>query len=123
MKKYNRSLRVIPTNVSAINKLNASKLRELLHYHKLPIHGTKEKFVMRVYLLRHGEKDAIIARKQEQVLDLIRVCKLLMIAQKKLASCVQNKNISHRQRKVQSFYLHTSHLIELYDPKGHENCK
>ena len=104
-KKYSGLLRAIPVSVSAINKLTTSKLREILNYHKLPILGSKDRLVMRVFLLRNGENAAIIAREQKQLIDLIRVCKLLIIAQKKA-------NLQHQTYKRRKYLADkSSHFI------------
>ena len=81
---YNGWVSTLPSTISGINQFSVAKLREILNHHGLPVLGTKDELVLRVLLLTQGETAAIMARQEEQVKDLIRIFKLLVLAQKKL---------------------------------------
>ena len=74
----------IPSTLSGINQFSVAKLREILHYHHLPVLGTKDELVFRVLLLSQGETAAVTTRQEEQLKDLVRIFKLLVLAQRKL---------------------------------------
>ena len=81
---YNGCVSTIPSTLSGINQFSVAKLREILHYHHLPVLGTKDELVFRVLLLSQGETAAVTTRQEEQLKDLIRIFKLLVLAQRKL---------------------------------------
>ena len=72
---YTGKLNDIPKTIAAINHLPVAKLRELLHYHRFPILGTKDQLALRVYLLRHSQTAAITGREEEQIKDFIHTRK------------------------------------------------
>lgn len=77
---YSGRLSNVPKTVTAISKLIAAKLREILHFHGYPITSTKDQLALRVYLLKHRQTAAVTFR-EEQIKDVF--C-LLILAQKKL---------------------------------------
>lgn len=83
---YSGRIGSVPRTVKAINQLPASTLRGILHYHKFPVLGSKEQLVLRVFLITQGETAAVLAREEEQLMDLIRISKLLITAQRKVLS-------------------------------------
>ena len=85
------SLSEFPDTVTGINHLPVGKLRRVLHQHNFPITGSKDQLVLREYLLRHRRTAAIAAREEEQVKDLVRVYKLLILAQKKCSTSTSIK--------------------------------
>jgi hypothetical protein len=46
--------------------------------------GNKDQLTTQVYLLRHGQIAATTAREEGQLKDLVRILKLLALAQRKL---------------------------------------
>ena len=97
----------VPRTIAAINHLPVAKQREVLHYHDFPILDTKDQLALRVYLLRHGQTSAIIAREEEEIKDLIRIYKVLALSQKKL----QLNQFVPPPTNISSANLH-----ELFDP-------
>lgn len=51
--------------------MTIANLRSILKHHNLPIVGTKEQLVMRVFLLRHNRTSAVVAREEAQIKDLV----------------------------------------------------
>ena len=68
---YSGDLTTVPTTSTAINRLTIAKLRLILRHHNLPIVGSKEQLVMRVFLLKHNRTSAVSAR--GQIKDLIKL--------------------------------------------------
>ena len=68
---YSGNLTAVPTTTAAINRLTITNLRSILKHHNLPIVGTKEQLVMRVFLLRHNRTSVATAREEGQIRDLI----------------------------------------------------
>ena len=119
---YTGKLNDIPKTITAINHLPVAKLREILHYHRFPILGTKDQLALRVYLLRHSQTAAITGREEEQIKDFINVFKLLIFAQKKLQlSChtyqkrtYTTKVYQHRVSPPSNITISNSH--NLFEP-------
>ena len=120
---YSGRLLNVPTTVKKINQLPVAKLREILHFHKLPLLGTKDQLSLRVYLLKHCQPAAVTAKEEEQIKDLVKIFKFLAFAQRKLqlsshayqkrtftSKCHQAEFVSPPQR----ISITNSH--ELFDP-------
>ena len=82
---YSGKLDEIPTSTSKIsNSLTLPFLRSILKFHNLPVSGTKDQLVMRVYLLRHNKTAAVTTREEKQVLDLISLIYKAILEQRRL---------------------------------------
>lgn len=68
---YDGNLQSLPVSIGAINKLNVSVLRAILHYHNVSHDGTKEELALRVYLLRANRKNLIHYHLKKGLLELI----------------------------------------------------
>ena len=68
---YDGNLQSLPVSVAAINKLNVSVLRAILHYHNISHDGTKKELALRVYLLRANRKNLIHYHLKRGLLELI----------------------------------------------------
>ena len=68
---YNGNLQSLPASIGAINKLNVSVLRAILHYHNVSHDGTKEELALRVYLLRANRKNLIHYHLRKGLLELV----------------------------------------------------
>ena len=121
-KRYTGRQLSIPTSVLAINRLPSSKLREILHYHGFVFIGSKDQLTLKVHLLRHGNTAAITGREEEQIKDLIRVTKLLMLAQRKLQLSSHTYQKRTYSTKVYYHFVDTpagtteDNVHELFDP-------
>ena len=81
---YSGDLTTVPTTSTAINRLTIAKLRLILGHHNLPIVGSKEQLVMRVFLLRHNRTGAVSAREEGQIKDLIKLVYEIIYQQRRL---------------------------------------
>ncbi len=77
-------LAIIPTTTSTIAKLTVGKLRAILKYHGFPVTGGKDQLVLRVGLLRNGQRAAVTAREEEQVKYLVGITYKLILALRQL---------------------------------------
>ena len=81
---YNGKLSTVPTTTSALGRLTVNKLRSILLHHEVPPFGTKEQLIFKVYLLRHNRSAAVTTREENQIKDLIRMAKKVILEQRKL---------------------------------------
>lgn len=101
---YNGELHTIPTTVSGISSLTIAKLRSILKFHHIPIIGNKDQLVLRVHLLRHNKLDAVTAREERQLEDLISVVRSIIRKQKSLS-------ITHHIYRIRKYTLHSSSTL------------
>lgn len=113
----------IPKTVAGISKLPVTTLRQILHYHDLPILGCKEQLTLRVFLLQQGETSAILAREEEKIADLIRIYKQLAVAQRRsnLRTHMYKKRTYTASKQIHNFVpvptnISISNLHKLFDP-------
>ena len=93
---YSGKLDEIPTSRSKIsNSLSLPYLRSILKFHNLPMSGTKDQVVMRVYLLRHNKTAAVTIREEKQVRDLVDLIYKAVLEQRRLNVAAH----IYRQRK------------------------
>ena len=84
--------------------------------------SNKEELILRVLLFGQNETAAITARQEEQLKDLVRIFKLLVLAQKKLA--ISTHRYSRRKYTTKSYShfvpapenIDESNIQELFDP-------
>ena len=98
---YSGELSTIPTSVSGISTLTIAKLRSILKFHRIPIVGNKDQLVLRVHLLRHNKLDAVTAREERQLEDLIGLVRSIIRKQKSLS-------ITHHVYRKRKYTLHSS---------------
>ena len=99
---YSGDLSTVPTTSVAINRRTIPNLRSILKHHNLPIVGTKEQLVMRVFLLKHNKTSAVTAREEGQIKDLIKLVYEVIYQQRQL------QLTSHTYRK-RTYTLRSSH--------------
>ena len=93
--QYNGNLSSLPTSTSGLNRLTIPKLRCILQHHGYTPIGTKDQLVLRVYLLRHRQTAAIVARERCQMKNFINLCRKIILAQRSL----HVKHHVYRKRK------------------------
>ena len=79
-------LKNLPKTTTGLARLTAAKLRSILHFYAMPTTGNKEELTLRVFYMIHGQFDAVTAREEEKIKDLIKLVQHLMIAQRSQAA-------------------------------------
>ena len=82
---YSGKLLSIPISTTAISRLTIAYLRSVLAYHHLPLLGTKEQLVLRVYLLRHNKTAAVATREESQLKYLVDLVYKIIFEQRHLS--------------------------------------
>ena len=83
---YSGNLEEIPVSLSKINNsLTIPRLRSILKVHNLPLTGTKDQLVMRVYLLRCNKTAAVSAKEEQQLKDHISMIYRMILVQRRLS--------------------------------------
>ena len=77
---YNGDLSMVPTSVPAISYVTVPMIRSILKDHHWPVIGTKDQLV--VQLLQHNRTDAITAREESQLEDLVNIIRQIIRKQK-----------------------------------------
>ena len=112
-KPYSGKLEEIPISLSKINNsLTIPRLRLILKFHGLPITGTKDQLVMRVYLLRCNKTAAVSAKEEQQLQDLISMIYKMILEQRRLSvtSHIYRVRKYSLQRKCPHFVPKPSHI-------------
>ena len=105
---YYGDLPSVPTSLSGLSHLTIPKLKSILKYYHMPLVGNKDQLVLRVHLLRHNRSDAVTAREEKQLEDLVNLVHSVLRKQKFLV-------ITHhlyRSRKY-SLHNHCSHFVSV----------
>ena len=105
---YDGDLPSVPISISGLSHLTIPKLKSILKYHHMPLVGNKDQLVLRVHLLRHNRSDAVTAREEKQLEDLVNLVHSVIRKQKFLV-------ITHhlyRSRKY-SLHNHCSHFVSV----------
>ncbi len=122
---YTGKLTQIPNTMKGISRFTVGKLRAVLRFHGCPASGCKEQLVLRVYLLRNGQRAAITAREEEEIKDFVSIHKNLILSERRL-------NLTHHTYHTRAYSTLTSgsdstlltplqvrepsHLSEVYQP-------
>ena len=122
--QYNGNLSSLPTSTSGLNRLTIPKLRCILQHHGYTPIGTKDQLVLRVYLLRHRQTAAIVARERCQMKNFINLCRKIILSQRSLhvKHHVYRKRKYTLQKKNPHFVPTPPHvrsegdLLKLFDP-------
>ena len=83
---FNGKLKSLPKTTTGLARLTAAQLRRILHFYAMPTTGNKEELTLRVLYMVHGQFDAVTAREEERIKDLIKLVQHLMIAQRSQAA-------------------------------------
>lgn len=119
---YTGRLVGVPMTSSGIGNLSVGSLRRILHFHRLPVLGSKEELVLRVFLLRQGKTAAVTAREEEKLKDLIGIIKLLIWAQRKIEITTHTYQRRTHSTKTYHHFIPPpantiiSNLHNLFDP-------
>lgn len=113
---YSGKLDEIPTSTSKIsNSLTLPFLRSILKFHNLPVSGTKDQLVMRMYLLRHNKTAAVTTREEKQMLDLISLIYKAILEQRRLnvtAHIYIDNGSTHYRKQIHTLYGNRHMLIK-----------
>ena len=115
--EYNGNRSSIPTTTTAISRLTVAYLKSILAYHHLPVLGSKEQLVLRVYLLRHNEIAAVAAREERQLKDLIDLANKIIFEHRRLSfsSHVYRRRKYSLQASYSSFVPIPDHIKVVED--------
>ena len=83
-KLYDGNLSSLPTSLSGLSHLTIPKLKSILSYHHMPVVGKKDQLVLRVHMIRHNRSDAVTAREEKQLEDLVSMVRTIIRKQKSL---------------------------------------
>ncbi len=105
---YSGKLTTVPTGLSQLKKLTVGKLRAIIHCHGFPTMGTKDQLVIRVAFLRQGKTSEMFKVELKQLMDLVKICYQLILAERKKCYLRKVHHTYQRRTYAYSSVRHTS---------------